>query len=328
LLRDCEGADSVSDDAGRIADEAGRLAERLVDLRAVGRDFDAAARGLDVVDLDRAVEARLAAGCGVEPAAAPLIRALPDELRDDERRDDVPRVDVRRAAVLRAEELRDDEARDDGRVDDDDRADGRVDVARRLVDGLRALVLRVVRLAAMAISGLADDIVLAAAVSALAAVIMALVAVFIDFIADDIVCADAVAFVAAAVILVAADVTLVAAEETPRAAVAGVAELRLPRLVVLLRAAVERGVLERDAVDRDAVLRVDRDPALRVLALAGVPVAEPAALLRADRDTAPDDLEVELDLGRLAVPLDALRLTDLLRAVLAELRRVAARVVD
>ena len=41
-----------------------------------------------------------------------------------------------------------------------------------------------------------------------------------------------------------------------------------------------------------------------------------------------DDLELELGLGRLAVPLDALRLTDLLRAVLAGLRRVAARVVD
>ena len=40
-----------------------------------------------------------------------------------------------------------------------------------------------------------------------------------------------------------------------------------------------------------------------------------------------DVLELELD-GRLAAPLDALRPTDLLRAVLAELRRVAARVVD
>jgi hypothetical protein len=125
--------------------------------------------------------------------------------------------------------------------------------------------------------------------------------------------------------LVAADVTLVAAEDTPRAAVAGVAELRLVRLVVLLRAVVERA---RDAVDRDAVLRVDRDPALRVVVLAAVPLAEPAELLRPALGVLPDDLEVELDLGRLAVPLDALRLTDLLRAELAGLRRVAARVVD
>jgi hypothetical protein len=96
---------------------------------------------------------------------------------------------------------------------------------------------------------------------------------------------------------------------------------------VLLRAVL---VPERDAVDRDAVLRVDRDPALRVVVLAAVPVAVPAELLRGDLDldVVPDDLEVELDLGRLAVPLDALRLTDLLRAELAGLRRVAARVVD
>ncbi len=235
----------------------------------------------------------------------------------------MPRVELRVAELL-----------DEGRAADV-RDDGRVDVARRLVDALRALVdaLRapVVRLAIrpgkLAGAGLADDIILAAAVSAFAAVIMALVAVFIDFMADDIVCADAVALVAAAVILVAADVTLVAAEDTPLAAVAGVAELRLARLVVLLRAVLGP---ERDAVDRDAVLRVDRDPALRVVVLAAVPVAVLAELLRGDLDldVVPDDLEVELDLGRLAVPLDALRLTDLLRAVLAELRRVAARVVD
>jgi len=200
-----------------------------------------------------------------------------------------------------------------------------MDVVRRLVVVRRAVMaLPVVRPVVVAGAVLADDIVLAAAVSAFAAVIMAFVAVFIDFIADDIVWADAVALVAAAVILVAADVTLVAAEDTPRAAVAGVAELRLPRLVVLLRAVLEPA---RDAVDRDAVLPVDRDPALRVLALATKPLAEPA-VLRVALDVMPDDLEVELDLGRPAVPLDALRLTDLLRAVLAELRRGAARVVD
>jgi hypothetical protein len=321
LLRDCEGVDSVSDDAGFIAVEDGRLpAGRLADLRVAGRDLGAADRGREVPPRDVVDFERLAGAPAVEPAAARLVLA--------DRRDGERRVDVLRAAVPRVErdaELRDAELRDEGRADDV-RDDGRVDVARLVVDVLRTLVVRpVVRPVELAGAGLADDIVLAAAVSAFAAVIMALVAVFIDFIADDIVCADAVALVAAAVILVAADVTLVAAEETPLAAVAGVAELRVARVAVLLRAVVEP---ERDAVDRDAVLRVDRDPALRVVALAAVPVAVPADLLRVALDAVPDDLEVELDLGRLAVPLDALRLTDLLRAELAELRRVAARVVD
>lgn len=333
MLRDCEGADSVRDDAGRIAVEDGLLAAgRLAGLRAVGRDFGAAERGREVVDLALEVVFRLAVRA-VDPMSAPLapmfapplarvavpagFAARDDGLRVDEVRDDVPRVEV----------LRLDEVRDDGR-DDVARDDGRVGVVRRLVDALRAVVVRpVVRLVGLAGAALADDIVLAAAVSAFAAVIMALVAVFIDFIADDIVCADAVALVAAAVIFVAADVTLVAAEETPRAAVAGVAELRLPRLVVLLRAVLEPETRERDAVDRDAVLR-DRDPLLRVVALAATPLTGLAAMLRVALDVVPDDLELELDLGRLAVPLDALRLTDLLRAVLAELRRVAARVVD
>jgi hypothetical protein len=186
----------------------------------------------------------------------------------------------------------------------------------------------VARRAGLAATGLASDIVLAAAVSAFAAVIMALVAVFIDLMACDIVCAEVVALLAAAVILVAAVVTLVAAEVTFLAAVAGVAELRLLRLVVLLRAAPEREAVERDAVARDAVPRVDREAVLRVVALAAVLLAGFAALLRAVLGLALDVLELELD-GRLAVPpLDALRLTDLLRAVLAELRRVAARVVD
>jgi hypothetical protein len=333
LLRDCEGADSVSDDAGPIEVEVGRLAGRLVGLRVVGRDFGAAERGREAVDrgfavVARGVElARLVVPRPGEPAEAlPEVDAL--AVREDERR----------GVELREDAVRDDEARvdallDEGRVDDvldDGRvAEARVDVVRRAVDGLRAVVLRaVVRPFELAATGLADDIVLAAAVSAFAAVIMAFVAVFIDFIADDIVCADAVALVAAAVILVAADVTLVAAEDTPLAAVAGVAELRLPRLAVLRRAVVEPETLERDAVDRGAVLRVDRDPALRVVARATVPLAGLTALLRVDRGVALDDLVVELDLGRLAVPLDALRLTDLLRAELAELRRVAARVVD
>jgi len=202
--------------------------------------------------------------------------------------------------------------------------DGRVDVL--LAAGLRALVVREVvarRAGLAAATGLADDIVLAAAVSAFAAVIMAFVAVFIDLMAVDIVCADDDALVAAAVILVAAEVTLVAAEDTVLAAVAGVAELRL---AVLRPAALERDPVEREAVDRDAVVRVDREAVLRV-ARAAVPLAGFAALLRAVLDVALDVLELELD-GRLAAPLDALRPTDLLRAVLAELRRVAARVVD
>ncbi len=316
MLRDCAGADSVSEDAGRIAVEAGRLAGRLVDLRDAGRDFGAADRGRDVVDLGladvargfaellalavRAVEAVV---LGVLPAAMPAgLAALDEAVRDD---------DVLDVALA-------DEVLDDGRVDD-----------VLLAAGLRALVVRDAdaRRTGVAAAGLADDIVLAAAVSAFAAVIMALVAVFIDFMAEDIVCADAVALVAAAVILVAADVTLVAAEDTVLAAVAGVAELRLARLAVLRRVAPEREAVERDAVDRDAVLRVDREAVLRVAALPAVLLAGFAALLRAVLGLALDVLELELD-GRLAVPLDALRLTDLLRAVLAELRRVAARVVD
>jgi hypothetical protein len=322
LLRDCAGADSDNDDAGFIEVEDGRLAAgRLADLRAVGRVFGAADRGRDEVDL------RLATVRAVLPVSellalmfAPLVLAdLP--ARADERRVVELRVDAPRVDVPRVEELRADEVRDDGRV-----VDGRVDVVRRLVVVRRAVVARpVVRPVVVAGAVLADDIVLAAAVSAFAAVIMAFVAVFIDFIADDIVCADAVALVAAAVILVAADVTLVAAEDTPRAAVAGVVELRVPRLVVVLRTVVEPA---REAVDRDAVLPVDRDPALRVLAALATMPPDVLALLRVALDVAPDDLEVEVDLGRPAVPLDALRLTDLLRAVLAELRRGAARVVD
>jgi hypothetical protein len=182
----------------------------------------------------------------------------------------------------------------------------------------------------LAMAGIfADDMVLAAAISALAAVVMALLAVFIDVIAVDIAFAEADALVAAAVIFVAADDTFVAAEDTFLAATMGVAELRL---AVLLRAALlrterlalVRRAVERAAVDRDAELRVDRDAAL----LAAVLRAGFAAVLRAVFGLALELRVLELDIGRLAAPLDALRLTDLLRAVLAELRRLAARVVD
>ena len=224
-----------------------------------------------------------------------------------------------------------------GLVDEDDRD---LDVDELGLDAVRRAVVRpvvraVLRPVVVAATGLAVDMVLAAAVSAFAAVVMALVAVFIACIADDMVLADVVALVAAAVILVAADVTLVAAEETVRAAEAGVAplldeELRLDRAAVL-RAADELLLrVDRDAVlrepvlrDRDAVLRVDREAGVfaivEELLLAGM-----AALLRVDLALLP---VLDVVLGRLAVPLDALRLTDLLRAVLAELRRVAARVV-
>jgi hypothetical protein len=342
LLRDCVGADSDSEDAGRTAVAAGRLAAgRLLDLRDAGRDFGAAERGRELVALGLAVALGVAELRGVDAGMsgmAALARALVpaalvplDEARVAEPRVDVPRADEARVDVPRADEARVDVPRaDEARVDavpvDVLLDDGRVEVL--LAAGLRALVVReeAARRAglAAAATGLADDIVLAAAVSAFAAVIMALVAVFIDFMAVDIVCAEVDALVAAAVILVAAEVTLVAAEDTVFAAVAGVAELRL---AVLRPAALERDPVERDAVDRDAVVRVDREAVLRVVARAAVPLAGFAALLRAVLGVALDVLELELD-GRLAAPLDALRPTDLLRAVLAELRRVAARVVD
>jgi hypothetical protein len=341
LLRDCVGADSDSEDAGRTAVAAGRLAAgRLLDLRDAGRDFGAADRGRELVALGLAVVA-LVVDAGMSGMAvlarlvAPAVLVVLDELRAD-----AARVDGRRADEARVDDARVDEPRvDDARVDEPrvDAArvdavpvdvlldDGRVEVL--LAAGLRALVVReaVARRAGVAAAtGLADDIVLAAAVSAFAAVIMAFVAVFIDLMAVDIVCADDDALVAAAVILVAAEVTLVAAEDTVLAAVAGVVELRL---AVLRPAALVRDPVEREAVDRDAVVRVDREAVLRVVARAAVPLAGFAALLRAVLDVALDVLELELD-GRLAAPLDALRPTDLLRAVLAELRRVAARVVD
>jgi hypothetical protein len=177
-------------------------------------------------------------------------------------------------------------------------------------------------------AGLADDMVLAADVSAFAAVAIDLVAVFMDRIAADMVRAEEEALVAAAVILLAAEVTLVAAEDTFFAAIVGDAAL------------LDEVLRERDAmlrVERDAMLRVERAAVLRV---------ERAAVLRVDREAGLRVLDavpagfaatlrvvflavlmvLALVFGRLAVP-DALRLTDLLRAVLAELRRLAARVL-
>ncbi len=320
LLRD--GVDSESDEAGRTDDDdddaAGRLAAGLLVVRlTAGRDFGPVVRGRDVVDFGLAVVAfGLAAalavvlGFALDAAGLAALALLAAVVAD-------PAVLV----VL-----------------------GREDEALGLAAG-RAVRLAVVRdvpadrdRVLLAVAGLAADIDLAAAVSALAAVDIALVAVFIALMADDSVLADVLALVAAAVILPAAEVTLVAADETVLAAAAGVAEFRLaavPRVdrEAVERAAVERDPFERDAVerdaaDRDAVLRVDRDAVLRAAVLAAVLPVDLAAPLRVAVGLALDVLELDVVVGRLAVPLDALRLTDLLRAVLAELRRLAARVVD
>jgi hypothetical protein len=305
LLRDCCGADRVSDEPGRIDADEGRLPERLVVLRTAGRDLGVVVRGRDCVDLGFAVVA-----FGLAVRADVVVLLVREVLRD-------PAAVVLTVpdAVLGLDVPVD---RDRDEDDDLDR-----DAARGLAADGRLMPPGI---------GLTADMVFAAAVSALAAVDMALVAVFIARMADDIVLADAVALVAAAVILVAAVFTLVAADETFLAAVAGVDELRL---AVLLRAAlprVERAALkrvaeERDAVDRDAVLRVDRDAELRAAGRGAELRADVAVVRRLVLGLAMDDLVLDADFGRLAVPLDALRLTDL-RAVLAELRRVAARVLD
>jgi len=324
LLRDWAGADSVSDDEGRMPGVerlAGRLDVRL-DVRLDARRTDARGRAVLVRDLEIAEPDLRADERLTEPGRDSDIAISPDL------------AGVERAAVREVD------------LDDDlERAGDRRAAGRRAGD----------RRAGDAAAGFADCMVLAAVISAFAAVVIALVAVFIDCIADDIVRADAVALVAAMVILLAAEVTLVAAEETPLAAVAGVVALRLdallrvvvlrlvpPRLAVLRppmlrlavlrrapveRDAVERDAVEREAVDRDAVLRVDRDAVLRGV-LAVVPRADFAALLRLADDEVEDVPEPGVDFDRLAVPRDALRLTGLLRAELAELRRVAARVVD
>jgi hypothetical protein len=185
---------------------------------------------------------------------------------------------------------------------------------------------------AVAAAGLAVDIALAATVSAFAAVDIDLVAVFMARMALDIVFAELLALVAAAVILLAADVTFVAADDTVRAAVAVAAPFlaveRVDRAAVD-RAAVDRAAVDRAAVDREAVdlAAEDRDAEGREVVL-----RDREALLRlADvlrEGVVRDALVVlELDAGRRAVPPDALRLTDPLRALLVVLRRVAARVV-
>jgi hypothetical protein len=296
-------------------------AGRLVDLRVDGRaDFIVAVRGRDTLDFGFAVD-----DFGLAVVALAAVRGL---------------------AVVRLAAVRDRVVEDLTVVRGFAAARGLVTLGLAVdafglaaVRGLAAdldreavLGFAAARRTVVAAIGLAVDIVLAAAVSAFAAVAMALVAVFMDRMADDIVFADVVALVAAAVILLAADVTLVAAEDTFLAAAIGVAML----LVEELRRAAVRA---RDAglrVDRDAVLRVEREAVLRereaVLRVereAGFRVVDEAvpALAVVERAGLRALLTVlALVFGRLAVP-DALRLTDLLRAVLAELRRVAARVV-
>jgi len=290
--------------------EAGRLVLRRFDGRA---DFIVAVRGRDTRDFGLAVE-----DFGLADVALPAVLLRVPAVRGLAVL--VERTVVRFAVVRGLAE------EDFGFAAD---AAGLAALGR-LVPDRRAVVLAdrlvlLVRLAAgrreldaaltvVAATGLADCMVFAAMVRALAAVAMALVAVFIDRMADDIVLADVVALVAAAVILEAADVTLVAAEETFLAAAIGVAELREEERRAVLR--VERVATER--VERAAELRVDRDAGLRV-------VDEAVPRVVAERVLARLAPLVVLAFGR-AVP-DALRLADLVRALLAELRRLAARVV-
>jgi hypothetical protein len=286
------GEDSVSDDAVRMLEPAGRLADGLLAGRLeAGR--------ADLAELPVALEAVDLAEVDLD-VPEDVLRAVP-LVPDD-------------AALLPVDALAVD---DDLDVDRDDAVLARVVLPERVALGAATLI---------------EDIVLAAALRAFAAVDIDLVALFMARIALDIVFADAVALVAAAVILLAAELTLVAADDTPRAAVAG--EVELLDEVRDDRAAVVREVDGRDADERAAVPRVDvpRDDVVR-----DVPRDDRAAVprladdpLRAGRALALRDVLVllaDLVLGRLAVPPDALRLTDLLRAVLAELRRVAARVV-
>jgi hypothetical protein len=290
LLFDC-GDDMLSEDVGRAWVDGRPAAGLLAGRRAAGRDRAAVALGRDEVDRELAPEVVGSSGFA---ALAAVLRGLVVALRV------VPAADGRLVAVFRL-----------------------------------VVVLGAAWRAGAAAVTFADDIFLAASVRALAACIMALVAVFIDCMAEDIVFADAVALVAADVILVAADVTFVAADDTFRAAVAGVVALAavvrravlraaVARVVILRLAVVRRAAVERDAVVRDVDLPVDREVVLRA---DGVVDRADLVVLR-DLDAALDDLELELGFDRLAVPLDALRPTDLLRAVLAEPRRAAARVVD
>lgn len=311
----------VSDDVGRMDDAAGLLDGLLAGLRAAGRVvLDALEPERDLADVVLAVPLAL----------VDVFRAVDDAAgfaadRDDDRVDVLldllalpDRVALPERAVLRERAVPPERA-----------------VLRERAVPPERLVLP--ERAAVADATLTVDIVLAAALSAFAAVDIDLVAVLIARMAFDMVRAEAVALVAAAFILVAADVTLVAADDTVLAAVAGVVPLRdvVVRDVVRVEreAAAGREAVERDADDRELVLRgrdvlerddvVPRDDRDALLRLADVPEA-----LRGRVVVLRDALVLVPDLaaGRLAAPPDALRLTDLLRAVPA-VRRVPARVV-
>jgi hypothetical protein len=323
----CFGGDASERAGISLRAAGGRLAGRLVDRRTDGRaDLGVAVRGLETVDLGLAV---LAFGFAAVDFALVEVRGLAElfELDAVEPMElDAVRglgavLEVLVLDVLVRDLLADDLLADDlvvlGLAVDVRALDERLAAGRRVELLRRAVVLA---------AGFAVDMVLAAAVSAFAAVIMDLVAVFIACIAVDMVLADDVALVAAAVIFVAADVTLVAADDTVLAADAGVAvlldeDLPVEREAVLRVEAVRRAAELR--VDRADELRVDRDAGFRV-----VDEAVPAGMAAEFRavDVARLPVLALVDFGRLAVP-DALRLTDLLRAVLAGLRRVAARVV-
>ncbi|MCW2944737.1 MAG: hypothetical protein JWR24_1454 [Actinoallomurus sp.] len=147
------------------------------------------------------------------------------------------------------------------------------------VDVRPAVVLRVVAVDLPGTGGLMDEIVLAAFVSASAAVARALVAVLIVFMAVFIAWAEVVALLAASVIFVAADETFVAADDTLVAAAAGVTDglavvdfgvvFRAAVLVVFLAAALFFAPLSLArlalAVERRAVVVfVGTDPSPRV----------------------------------------------------------------
>jgi hypothetical protein len=209
------------------------------------------------------------------------------------------------------------------------------DLAGRRADARLGLAVldrfAVARAGRAGVAGLATDSVFAAVVRALAAVVMALVALFIDCIAVDIVLADEVARVAAVVILDAAELTLVAALETVRAAVAGVGweprdELRRAVGLMDRRAAVLR-------VLRRAVPLVLRAVVLRAVLVALLPVlrlvppvlrVDFAAVLRAAGWT-PVTRVLALVLGRPAERLTALVLIDRVLREAAGLRRAVAR---
>ena len=169
-----------------------------------------------------------------------------------------------------------------------------------------------------AAAGFAADSVLAAVVSALAAVFIALVAVAIARMAVDMVRAEAVALVAAEVTLVAADETLVAADDTLVAADAGVVVRRAVVADFLVPAAdVRLAPDEPDLLDVLFAAVALRVPVARLAAGFLAADVRPA-VARTVVVLAPDFVAADVLVVR------ALLVVDLVRPVLAELRRAAA----